>query len=142
MIPKSVGAKDKCPSCQMELICRETEFKGQKNLQWQYADREEAHFSWDFKAKKASCKESEPSTNTPKAATISSSPEKVELDKLALAGDQIAAINNGTADLAERLLVVFNTTRSVCERVGITHPATIGMIFNQVCETRRTTGSI
>ena len=137
MIPKSVGAKDKCPSCQQELICRETEFKGQKNLQWQYADREEAHFSYDFKTKKTSCKEMGGSTSTSQAATQSSSVENIDLDKLKLPGDQVAQINNESADLAERMIVAYNTVKSVCNRVGITHPATIGMIFNQVCETRR-----
>ena len=137
MIPKSEGAKDTCPSCHQELICRETEFKGQKNLQWQYADREEAHFSYDFKTKKTSCKEMGGSTSTSQAATQSSSVENVDLDKLKLPGDQVAQINNETIDLTERMIVVYNTVKSKCNAVGITSPPVIGMIYNQVCETRR-----
>jgi hypothetical protein len=107
------------------------------SLQWQYADREEAHFSYDFKTKKSSCKEMDGSTSSSQAATQSSSVENIDLDKLKLPGDQVAQINNESIDLAERMIVAYNTVKSVCNRVGITHPATIGMIFNQVCETRR-----
>jgi hypothetical protein len=136
MITKAEGAKDTCPSCQQELICRmKVSEKYGNSLQWQYADREEAHFSYDFKTKKSSCKEMDGSTS--KAVTQSSSVENIDLDKLKLPGDQVAQINNESADLAERMVVAYNTVKSVCNRVGITHPATIGMIFNQVCETRR-----
>lgn len=138
MIPKAEGAKDKCPSCQQELICRmKVSEKYGNSLQWQYADREEAHFSYDFKTKKSSCKETDGTTSSSKAVTQSSSVENIDLDKLKLPGDQVAQINNESVDLAERMIVAYNTVKSVCNRVGITHPATIGMIFNQVCETRR-----
>lgn len=138
MITKAEGAKDTCPSCQQELICRmKVSEKYGNSLQWQYADREEAHFSYDFKTKKSSCKEMGGSTSTSQAATQSSSVENIDLDKLKLPGDQVAQINNESIDLAERMIVAYNTVKSVCNRVGITHPATIGMIFNQVCETRR-----
>jgi len=138
MITKAEGAKDKCPSCQQELICRmKVSEKYGNSLQWQYADREEAHFSYDFKTKKSSCKETDGTTSSSQATTQSSSVENIDLDKLKLPGDQVAQINNESADLAERMVVAYNTVKSVCNRVGITHPATIGMIFNQVCETRR-----
>ena len=138
MIPKAEGAKDKCPSCQQELICRlKVSEKFGNSLQWQYADREEAHFSYDFKTKKSSCKETDGTTSSSQATTQSSSVENIDLDKLKLPGDQVAQINNESIDLAERMIVAYNTVKSVCNRVGITHPATIGMIFNQVCETRR-----
>lgn len=138
MITKAEGAKDTCPSCQQELICRlKVSEKYGNSLQWQYADREEAHFSYDFKTKKSSCKETDGTTSSSKATTQSSSVENIDLDKLKLPGDQVAQINNESVDLAERMIVAYNTVKSVCNRVGITHPATIGMIFNQVCETRR-----
>ena len=138
MITKAEGAKDTCPSCQQELICRmKVSEKFGNSLQWQYADREEAHFSYDFKTKKSSCKETDGTTSSSKATTQSSSVENIDLDKLKLPGDQVAQINNETIDLTERMIVAYNTVKSVCNRVGITHPATIGMIFNQVCETRR-----
>ena len=138
MITKAEGAKDTCPSCQQELICRmKVSEKYGNSLQWQYADREEAHFSYDFKTKKSSCKETDGTTSSSQATTQSSSVENIDLDKLKLPGDQVAQINNESADLTERMIVAYNTVKSVCNRVGITHPATIGMIFNQVCETRR-----
>ena len=138
MITKAEGAKDTCPSCQQELICRmKVSEKYGNSLQWQYADREEAHFSYDFKTKKSSCKEMDGSTSSSKAVTQSSSVENIDLDKLKLPKDQVSQINNESVDLAERMIVAYNTVKSVCNRVGITHPATIGMIFNQVCETRR-----
>ena len=138
MITKAEGAKDTCPSCQQELIClMKVSEKYGNSLQWQYADREEAHFSYDFKTKKSSCKETDGTTSSSKATTQSSSVENIDLDKLKLPGDQVAQINNESADLTERMIVAYNTVKSVCNRVGITHPATIGMIFNQVCETRR-----
>lgn len=138
MITKAEGAKDTCPSCHQELICRmKVSEKFGNSLQWQYADREEAHFSYDFKTKKSSCKEMGGSTSTSQAVTQSSSVENIDLDKLKLPGDQVSQINNESVDLAERMIVAYNTVKSVCNRVGITHPATIGMIFNQVCETRR-----
>ena len=138
MITKAEGAKDTCPSCHQELICRmKVSEKFGNSLQWQYADREEAHFSYDFKTKKSSCKEMDGSTSSSKAVTQSSSVENIDLDKLKLPGDQVSQINNESVDLAERMIVAYNTVKSVCNRVGITHPATIGMIFNQVCETRR-----
>lgn len=138
MITKAEGAKDTCPSCHQELICRmKVSEKYGNSLQWQYADREEAHFSYDFKTKKSSCKEMDGSTSSSKAVTQSSSVENIDLDKLKLPGDQVSQINNESVDLAERMIVAYNTVKSVCNRVGITHPATIGMIFNQVCETRR-----
>ena len=138
MITKAEGAKDTCPSCHQELICRmKVSEKFGNSLQWQYADREEAHFSYDFKTKKSSCKETDGTTSSSKATTQSSSVENIDLDKLKLPGDQVAQINNESADLTERMIVAYNTVKSVCNRVGITHPATIGMIFNQVCETRR-----
>ena len=76
-------------------------------------------------------------TSTSQAATQSSSVENIDLDKLKLPGDQLAQINNESTDLAERMIVVYNTVKSKCNAVGITSPPVIGMIYNQVCETRR-----
>lgn len=65
-------------------------------------------------------------------------PDTLNLDKISIPGDQIASITQSTAEMTERMLVVFSGVQRVCNNAGITHPATIGMIFNQVCETRRT----
>ena len=135
MIPKAKGAEDSCPSCHQILVCREKEYKGETSLQWQYKDREEAHFSFDFKTKKSACKET---SGGSKASTTSSvTTDTLNLDKISIPGDQIASITQATAEMTERMLVVFSGVQRVCNNAGITHPATIGMIFNQVCENRR-----
>ena len=136
MIPKSKGAEDSCPSCHQILVCREKEYKGETSLQWQYKDKEEAHFSFDYKTKKSACKET---SGGSKASTTQSSvtTDILNLDKISIPGDQIASITQATAELTERMLVVFSGVQRVCNNAGITHPATIGMIFNQVCENRR-----
>ena len=138
MITKKEGAEDSCPSCKGTLVCREVEYKGDKKLQWQYEDKEVAHFSYDFKSGKSACKESSGSTQT---GTTSSAPQdKLNLDKVSLQGDQIAAITQEAAELTERQLAIFAGVQRVCNNAGIGHPATIGMIFNQVNETRRYKG--
>lgn len=133
MIPKSKGAEDKCPSCQQVLVCREKEYKGETSLQWQYKDKEEAHFSFDYKTKKSACKE----TSGGSKASTTSAPDKINLDKVSIPGDQIDLIVKSAAEDTERLLVVLSGVERVCHNVGITNPAKIGMLFNQVCQNRR-----
>ena len=135
MIPKAKGAEDSCPSCHQILVCREKEYKGETSLQWQYKDKEEAHFSFDYKTKKSACKET---SGGSKASTTSSvTTATLNLDKISIPGDQIASITQATAEMTERMLVVYNGVQRVCNNVGITHPAEIGMIFKEVCENRR-----
>ena len=136
MIGKEKGAEDKCPSCKGTLVCREVEYKGESKLQWQYKDKEVAHFSYDFKTGKTACKES---SDVPKTSNSSVATDKLNLDKISIPGDQIASITSATVEGVERMLIVLAATQKVCGNVGITHPATIGMIFNQVCENRRDT---
>ena len=139
MIPKSKGAEDSCPSCHQILVCREKEYKGETSLQWQYKDREEAHFSFDYKTKKSACKES---AGGSKASTTQSSvsTDKIDLSKIDLSSDQIAAITEQVGELTDRELIILAEVTRRCDNVGVTHPATIGMIFNQVNETRRYKG--
>ena len=135
MITKKEGAEDSCPSCRQLLVCRTTQYKDNPpKLQWQYKDREEAHFSFDFKTQKSACKES---SDGPKASATQSSADKVNLDGISTPGDQMDMIIKSAAELTERMLCVFSGVQKVCNNAGITHPATIGMIFNQVCENRR-----
>ncbi len=135
MITKKEGAEDSCPSCRQLLVCRTTQYKDNPpKLQWQYKDREEAHFSFDFKTKKSACKES---TGGSKTSTVQSSADKINLDGISTPGDQMDMIIKSAAELTERMLCVFSGVQKVCNNAGITHPATIGMIFNQVCENRR-----
>jgi len=136
MITKKEGAEDSCPSCRQLLVCRTTQYKdNEPKNQWQYKDKEEAHFSFDFKTKKSACKES---SGGSQASTVQSSADKINLDGISTPGDQMDMIIKSAAELTERMLCVFSGVQKVCNNAGITHPATIGMIFNQVCENRRT----
>lgn len=137
MIGKEKGAEDKCPTCHGILVCREVEYKGESKLQWQYKDKEVAHFSYDFKTKKTACKESSDAPQT--GNTSAAAPDKLNLDNVSVPGDQIKSIVDATIEMTERLIVVLSGVERVCHNVGITNPAKIGMIFNQVCENRRDT---
>ena len=138
MITKKEGAEDACPSCKQVLVCREVVYKDEKKLQWQY-DQGGAHFSYDFKSGKSACKES---SNAPKTGNTYSAPAKdiINLKGLSLDGKQATAITEQTKELTERQVVILAEVQAVCNKVGIGHPATIGMIFNQVNETRRYQG--
>jgi len=138
MIPKSEGAKDSCPSCKQQLVCRSVEFKGQSKLQWQYADKEEAHFSYDFKTGKTSCKDSAEAGH--EAGAKVNAPDKTHLKNIDLDLGQMTEIQKGAFDITKRLVVILNAVETVCEGAGITNPAKVGMIFNQVCEQRRYSG--
>jgi len=136
MITKAKDAEDTCPSCKQTLVCREVTYKDQIKLQWQYKDKQVAHFSYDFKSGKSSCKESA----TGFAETYqkaSSSADELNISGLGLDKKQMEDIMKGAEDGTERLLVVLSAVQRVCKGAGITHPATIGMVFNQVCENRR-----
>jgi hypothetical protein len=136
-----VGTEDSCPSCNQILVCRTTQYKDNlpKN-QWQYKDREEAHFSFDSKTRKSACKES--SSDGPKASTTQSSVsrDKIDLSKIDLPSDQVVAITEQVGEITDRELVILAEVTRRCNNAGTTHPATIGMIFNQVNETRRYKG--
>ena len=139
MKAKVEGAEDSCPSCHQMLVCRKVFYKGEEKEQWQYKDREEAHFSYDHKTQKSACKET---TGGSKASTTQSSvsTDKIDLSKIDLSSDQIAAITEQVGELTDRELVILAEVTKRCDNVGVTHPATIGMIFNQVNETRRYKG--
>ena len=135
MIPKSKGAEDKCPSCQTMLVCREKEYKGETSLQWQYKDKEEAHFSFDFKTKKTSCKES--STGFAETTVRPTSARTIDLDGLTIPKDQQEMIVSSAQEMAERMFCVLKGVQLAAAKVGETNPAGIGMVYNQVCENRR-----
>ncbi len=135
MITKAKDAKDACPSCKQTLVCREVEYKGVKKLQWQYENKEVAHFSFDFKSGKSACKES--STGFAETFKTSNQADELNISGLALDKKQQEAIMKAAEEGVERMLVVFSATQRKCRAAGLSHPATIGMIFNQVCENRR-----
>ena len=129
MIPKSKDAEDTCPSCQQVLVCREKEYKGEVSLQWQYKDRAEAHFSFDFVTKKSACKESTDS----KAANTSSSATAITLVGMSLSEDDINLLVGNASIQAEKMICILKRVSQKCVVAGITNPAAQGMIFNQVC---------
>ena len=137
MIPKSKGAEDSCPSCRQMLVCREKEYKGEISLQWQYKDKEEAHFSFDYKTKKTSCKES--STGFAETTVRPTSARTIDTDGLSIPKDQQKMIIDSAQELAERMFCILKGVQNAAALVGETNPAGIGMIFNQVCANRRNT---
>jgi len=42
---KTLGNVEKCPTCKIDMMCAEIEYKGEKKLQWQVAEK--AHYSRD-----------------------------------------------------------------------------------------------
>lgn len=139
MIPKAKDAEDSCPSCKGTLVCREVEYKGVSKLQWQYKDREVAHFSYDFKSGKTSCKDSSTGFAETYQKTTTSAPtnDDLQIGGIDIPAKDKEAILKGTEDGTKRMLVVLSGVKKICAEAGITHPATVGMIFNQVCENRR-----
>ena len=132
MITKAKGVEDSCPSCGKPLICVEITYKDQVKLQWQNKEGG-AHYSFDFATKKTSCKGVSPST-TPNILTA---PDVTKIDHIKFDGDQKKEIVKEALDGADRLLVVLSTVETACAKAGISHPAKVGMIFNQVCNNRR-----
>ena len=133
MISKKKGAEDTCPSCQIMLVCREKEYKGEISLQWQYKDKEEAHFNYDFKTKKTSCKESSTSETTVRPTSA----RTIDTDGLSIPKDQQKMIIESSEEMAERMFCVLKGVQNAAAKVGETNPAGIGMVYNQVCANRR-----
>jgi hypothetical protein len=136
MIGKEKGAEDKCPSCKGTLVCREVEYKGESKLQWQYKDKEVAHFSYDFKTGKTACKES---SDVPKTGTVNTSAlQKIDLTGISIPEDQKQQIITASQEAAERLFCVMYGVQLAAEKVKADVYQT-GMAYNQVCENRRDT---
>ncbi len=135
MITKAKGVKDNCPSCGLELICNEKDYKGAISLQWQDPSSNTAHFNFDFATKKSSCKASVGGQTT--TATTFAPRDELNISELSRAKKDQDAIMTATEDGTERMLVVLSGVQRLGKLAGISHPATIGMVFNQVCESRR-----
>ena len=125
----------------MTEITRKTSYKDAKQI------FQDANSSDELRAKakermdsikawldKKNSEENSSDSFTPKQ---SYTPDKVNLDGISTPGDQMDMTIKSAAELTERMLCVFSSVQKVCNNAGITHPATIGMIFNQVCENRR-----
>ena len=133
MISKKKGAEDTCPSCQTMLVCREKDYKGEITLQWQYKDKEVAHFNYDFKTKKTSCKESsssETTDNTTSARTIN-------LDSLKhLTKEEQDKIIEETEKIGESLACQMKGIDNLVARGVVSDKYDRGMIFNALIQYR------
>ena len=134
MIPKSKGAEDSCPSCHKVLVCREKEYKGETSLQWQYKDREEAHFSFDFKTKKSACKES---TGGSQASTSNTSATReINLSSLALSKEEQDKIVQDAESIGEKLACQLKAIDNLVAKGVISDKYDRGMIFNALIQYR------
>ena len=134
MIPKTKGAEDSCPSCHQILVCREKEYKGETSLQWQYKDREEAHFSFDFKTKKSACKES---TGGSQASTSNTSATReINLSSLALSKEEQDKIVQDAESIGEKLACQLKAIDNLVAKGVISDKYDRGMIFNALIQYR------
>jgi len=134
MIPKTKGAEDSCPSCHQILVCREKEYKGETSLQWQYKDREEAHFSFDFKTKKSACKES---TGGSQASTSNTSATReINLSSLTISKEDRDKIVQDAESIGEKLACQLKAIDNLVAKGVISDKYDRGMIFNALIQYR------
>ena len=132
MISKKKGAEDTCPSCQMMLVCREKDYKGEISLQWQYKDKEEAHFSFDYKTKKSACKESSGGSQT----SNTSASREINLSSLTMSkGDQDKIIEDAES-IGEKLACQLKGIDNLVAKGVISDKYDRGMIFNALIQYR------
>ena len=144
MAEKKVGEKKSCFTCHKEMVC--VLVKGAKKddgsfwddrLVWQTDGK--AHYGFNKSLKKPFCNYSTEAQEHAGeiAGSKVSSPDKTHIEHIDLPIDTVGVITAESIDLANRMIVVLSAVETVCEAAGITHPAKIGMIYNQVCQTRR-----
>ena len=135
MIAKAEGAEDSCPSCHQILVCRTTQYKDNPpKLQWQYKDREEAHFSYDFKTQKSACKET---TGGSKASTSNTSATKeIDLSSLTLSKEEQDKIIEDAERVGESLACQLKAIDNLVAKGVISDKYDRGMIFNALIQYR------
>ena len=135
MITKKEGAEDSCPSCRQLLVCRTTQYKDNPpKLQWQYKDREEAHFSFDFKTQKSACKES---SDDSKASTSNTSATKeIDLSSLTLSKEEQDKIIEDAERVGESLACQLKAIDNLVVKGVISDKYDRGMIFNALIQYR------
>lgn len=135
MIAKAEGAEDSCPSCHQVLVCRTTQYKDNPpKLQWQYKDREEAHFSYDFKTQKSACKET---TGGSKASTSNTSATKeIDLSSLTLSKEEQDKIIEDAERVGESLACQLKAIDNLVAKGVISDKYDRGMIFNALIQYR------
>jgi hypothetical protein len=134
MKPKIEGAEDSCPSCHQMLVCRKVIYKGEKKDQWQYKDREEAHFSFDSKTGKSACKES---TSGSQASTSNTSATReINLSSLALSKEEQDKIVQDAESIGEKLACQLKAIDNLVAKGVISDKYDRGMIFNALIQYR------
>ena len=130
-----VGTEDSCPSCNQILVCRTTQYKDNlpKN-QWQYKDREEAHFSFDFKTKKSACKES--SGGSQASTSNTSATREINLSSLALSKEEQDKIVQDAESIGEKLACQLKAIDNLVAKGVISDKYDRGMIFNALIQYR------
>jgi len=137
---KQEGAKKNCFSCKQEMVCVLVK-GGPKNDGGTWADRlvwqtdGKAHYGFDNSTKKPFCKAS--ASVGELAGNKVTAPEKTHIKNIDLPTKEITSITSAAVDGAKRMVVILCAVETVCEANNITHPAKIGMIFNQVCQSHR-----
>lgn len=134
---KQEGNTKNCFTCKKEMVC--VAVKGQPNpkggnwpdrLVWQTDGS--AHYGFD--GQKPFCKFMDNSPQDSLAKTFPAG-DKLDISKIEVAG--MEELMTQSEDGAQRMLIILKAVTLQCNSAGVTHPATIGMIFNQVCQTHR-----
>jgi len=137
---KQEGAKKNCFTCKKEMVCVKVP-GGKKNDGGSYPDRlvwqtdGSAHYGFNAGTQKPFCKFEQGGVQvTSKPVTTA---DQLNISGLVLDKKIQESIMGAAEDRTERMLVVLSTVQRKCREAGIEHPATIGMVFNQVCEIGR-----
>lgn len=135
-LEKKLGAREKCPSCQNDIFCREVEYKGEKKLQWQNEDGT-SHYSFDYKTKVTSCKEVVKKAEGVKEQL--NSPTEIHLGKIPFTVEEISVIQEAVSEKMNSLAVTYVVVRQKLAEFGLIdpNPALVGMFFNRVREELR-----
>jgi hypothetical protein len=138
---KQEGAKKNCFTCKKEMVCvnvpggtKQDGTKWPDRLVWQTGGV--AHYGYNAGLGKPFCKSSEGGEQPTRVASGTPT-DQLNISGLTLDKKQQESIMGAAEDRVERMLVVLSTVQRKCREAGIEHPATIGMIFNQVCEIGR-----
>ena len=139
---KQEGAKKNCFTCKKEMVCVLVP-GGAKNDGGKFPDRlvwqtdGSAHYGFNAGTQKPFCKFEQGKGFAETYVKPVTTADQLNISGLTLDKKQQESIMGAAEDRVERMLVVLSTVQRKCREAGIEHPATIGMIFNQVCEIGR-----
>lgn len=126
---KKAGNKGPCFRCGNTITCGTVEYSGEVKLQWQNDDGK-AHYD-----KEGNCKQwvtsSENIVGTPQSGTIQDTiklPESLPEIEQKLTN----TMKEKSKALAFHKIAILDGVTEACKESGITHPATVGMLFNAI----------